>query len=329
MTLNRVSRRKKRPSRRTKRNGGGWSELGKGNFNQIAVSPGNQVHVPFSGAGKDCTGNPNSIRDGYIAHYNHTGLPGLTGGAISGGAKHRGAKRRVLKRHRTHGGVDTKISNSITPKPFDFPNPNGAGGTVGAPGVPMHATTPQKGGRYGFFPEMGPLNSINGVGVSPAPFGRIPCETGTANSLNPNPHNIQHLSTAPLSPPFVSGKLMGGGASNFPIVNVGAADSMRYYAPNAGYRNDMITFKAPSAVPGLLIQAPFNAGAFNQACIKTGGSRRARRGGAQPIAMGAGTFTPVKISEIGTRFSFDGTNKGLPVRFGGRRRRTFKNKHNI
>jgi hypothetical protein len=177
---------------------------------------------------------------------------------------------------------------------------------------------------------MGPLNPVNGVGTTPGPFGRIPCETGTYNPLNPNPGDIQRLSTAPLTPPFVSGRLAGGGlpagtsyaasAANFPTVQVGQADSMRYYAPTAGYRNDFMTFPAPSAVPGLTIQTPYDAKAFNQACIKTGGSRRTRRrGGAMPVALDAGKFTPVTMGEIWTRKDFDGTSQGLPVKFGGKR----------
>jgi hypothetical protein len=208
------------------------------------------------------------------------------------------------------------------------------------------AAPPQKGGkrnrkvggRYGFFPGMGPLNPVNGVGTTPGPFGRIPCEVGTYNPLNPNPGDIQRLSTAPLTPPFVSGKLAGGGlpagtslaasSANFPVVRVGAVDSMRYYAPTAGYRNDFMTFQAPSPVPGLTIQTPYDAKAFNQACIKTGGSRKNRRGGAMPVALNAGTFTPVKMDEIWTRKDFDGSNNLLPVKFGGKRRtrRVLKNK---
>jgi hypothetical protein len=387
MTRHRVSKRKKRPARRTRRirrNGGGWSDLGKGTFNQIAVSPGNQVHVPFSGPGKDCTGNPHSIRPGYIADYSPKGLPGLSGGALSGGALSGGGKRRNKscggkRRNKTYGGMAMPpaasigpvsnpnllpVAGSVTPKPGDFPDTTGAGGTVAQPNVVMSmpgVPTPpgaaqmpkmpiaelsksadasnltQKGGRYGFFPGMGPLNPVNGVGVAPAPFGRIPCETGTYNPLNPNPNDIQRLSTAPLTPPFVTGKLMAGGASplgasplgalssaNFPVVRVGDADSMRYYAPTAGYRNDFMTFRAPSPVPGLTIQTPYDAKAFNQACIKTGGSRRNRnrkgKGGAQPVALDAGKFTPVTMNEPWTRRDFDGTNKGLPVKFGGKRR---------
>jgi hypothetical protein len=103
---------------------------------------------------------------------------------------------------------------------------------------------------------------------------------------------------------------------------------MRYYAPTAGYRNDFMTFQAPSPVPGLTIQTPYDAKAFNQACIKTGGSRKNRRGGAMPVALNAGTFTPVKMDEIWTRKDFDGSNNLLPVKFGGKRRtrRVLKNK---
>jgi hypothetical protein len=376
MTRHRVSKRKKRPARQTRRirrNGGGWSDLGKGTFNQIAVSPGNQIHVPFSGPGKDCTGNPHSIRPGYIADYSPKGLPGLSGG------KRRNKSCGGKRRNKTYGGMAMPpaasigpvsnpnllpVAGSVTPKPGDFPDTTGAGGTVAQPNVVMSmpgVPTPpgaaqmpkmpiaelsksadasnltQKGGRYGFFPGMGPLNPVNGVGVAPAPFGRIPCETGTYNPLNPNPNDIQRLSTAPLTPPFVTGKLMGGGASplgasplgalssaNFPVVRVGDADSMRYYAPTAGYRNDFMTFRAPSPVPGMTIQTPYDAKAFNQACIKTGGSRRNRKGkgkgGAQPVALDAGKFTPVTMNELWTRRDFDGTNKGLPVKFGGKRR---------
>ena len=93
-----------------------------------------------------------------------------------------------------------------------------------------------------------------------------------------------------------------------------------------------MTFRAPSPVPGLTIQTPYDAKAFNQACIKTGGSRKNRRsyrkGGAMPVALNAGTFTPVQMDEIWTRKDFDGSNKLLPVKFGGKRRtrRVLKNR---
>jgi len=374
-SLRRTRRDKRKDRRRNKRkDGGGWSDLPAGPFDKIAVNPGNQVHFPFTGPGKDCTGNPHSLRPGYIADYSAKGLPGFSGGG----------KRR---RNRRNGGAAVPfaasdvsygsvgpisnpnlppVSGSVTPKPGDFPNTTGTAGTVANPqGLPVIMSMPgvpppgmaqmpkmpiaelsksadaanlappaQKGGRYGFFPSMGPLNPVNGVGVAPAPFGRIPCEVGTYNPLNPDPNGIQTMSTAPLTPPFVTGKLAGGGlpagtglsasSANFPTVQVGQADSMRYYAPTAGYRNDFMTFRAPSPVPGLTIQTPYDAKAFNQACIKTGGGKRNRtqkkKGGALPVAMDAGKFTPVTMGEIWTRKDFDGSNKLLPVKFGGKRR---------
>jgi hypothetical protein len=369
-------------NRRTKRksNGGGWSDLPKGTFNQIAVNPGNQIHFPFTGPGKDCTGNPHSIRPGWIYDYSSKGLPGLSGGKRRNKNRKSRGGAAMPAAASTHFGSSLPgpvtnpnlppVSGGVTPKPGYLPDTTGAGGTVAQPNVVMSmpgvpvagqplmpkmpiaelsksadaanlAPPPQqKGGRYGFFPQMGPLNPMNGVGTSPAPFGRIPCETGSYNPLNPNPNDIQRLSTAPLTPPYVTGRLAGGGpaptnvgssgysAANFPTVEVGRADSMRYYAPTAGYRNDFMTFRAPSAVPGLTIQTPYDAKAFNQACIKTGGSRKNRRGGALPVALNAGTFTPVTIDEVWTRKDFDGTNNLLPVKFGGKRRtrRVLKNK---
>jgi hypothetical protein len=193
---------------------------------------------------------------------------------------------------------------------------------------------------------MGPLNPANGVGTTPGPFGRIPCEAGTYNPLNPNPDNIQRLITAPLTPPYVTmppmntmrgggsnmaGSPVDGGSSysvaNFPTVQVGAADSMRYYAPTAGYSHAFQTFKAPSPVPALMLNTQYDARAFNQACIKTGGSRKRRtrrmhrtRGGA-PVASGAENFAPVTMSQVGSRYDFDGSRKGLPVKFGGSRKK--------
>lgn len=380
----------RRKSYRRKTNGGGWSDLPKGSFNQIAVNPGNQIHFPYSGPGKDCTGNPHSIRPGYIFDYSAKGLPGLSGGkrknrkSYGGAAMPPAASIGFISEPITNPNLPP-VSGSVTPKPGDFPDTTGVGGTVAQPNVVMSmpgvptppgaAQMPKmpiaelsrsadaanldapkqsggrrkrsmrksiKGGRYGFFPGMGPLNPINGVGTTPAPFGRIPCETGTYNPLNPNPGDIQRLSTAPLTPPFVSGKLAGGAAipagsglsassANFPTVQVGQVDAMRYYAPTAGYRNDFMTFRAPSPVPGLTIQTPYDAKAFNQACIKTGGSRKNKKGGALPVALDAGKFTPVTMGEIWTRKDFDGSNGLLPVKFGGKRRtrRVTKNKRKM
>ena len=355
------SRRQKRHSR-TRVRGAGYMD----GPDWIKGAPGNLIHNSYSGPQKsfspltDCTGNPMSHRTGFIPSGTDMsvrgGLPGMRGG----------------KRRRKRGGAamphmatldsfqDRPVYGSITPPPTSFPDRTGAGtqqpviaapsGGVIPPGAQMPGVSSQvvppiqKGGRYGMFPSMGPLNALNGVGTTPGPFGRIPCEAGTYNPLNPNPDNIQRLTTAPLTPPYVTmppmntmrgggsnmaGSPVDGGSSysvaNFPVVQVGAADSMRYYAPTAGYSHAFQTFKAPSPVPALMLNTQYDARAFNQACIKTGGSRRTRRtrrtrGGA-PVAFDAGKFAPITMSQVESRYDFDGSRKGLPVKFGGSRKK--------
>jgi len=367
--------------RRTKRraNGGGWSDFlptsapgTTASFNEIAVSPGYQKHWQYTGEGKDCTGNPTSMRPGYIAGYSPKGLPGMGGGS-------RGKRNKKAWKKRGGAAIPPAattdplpgpvtnpnlppVSGGVTPKAGYFPDTTGVGGTVAnpdnrsvvmsMPGVPVGgqplmpkvaldpsanpanlAAPKQAGGRYGFFPGMSLPTGV--MGVSPPPFGRIPCEVGTYNPLNPNPNDIQRLSTAPLTPPFVTKPFSGGAnvpagtdfsasRANFPVYQVGQADAMRLYTPTAGYRNDFATLRAPSAVPGFTVQTPYPAGAFNQACVKTGGSRKNKnkknKGGAAPVAFDAGKFTPVTINEVWTRKDFDNSSKGLPVKFGGKRK---------
>ena len=281
----------RRKSRVGRKRGGGWSEGP--NF----VNPGNLVHNQYTGPGKDCAGVPERYG---MATVTPKGLPGLSGG-----------KRHILRKKKGGQLVVANpdmppTSGSITPLPGTFPNPNGYSGSVSAPGVPPKPA--QMGGRYGFFPAMGPLNPENGVGTSPAPFGRIPCESGTTNPLNPNPNDIQTLTTAPSVPPYVT---MKGGAG-FPVVNVGAADSMRYYAPTAGYSHKFETYSAPSPVPGLMLNTPYDAKEFNRACLTTSGGGN--------VGFDAGKFMPLKMNEITTRSDFDGTKGLLPMKYGGKRK---------
>jgi hypothetical protein len=264
------------------------------------------------------------------------------------------------------------VNGSITYPPSTFPKLDGTAGAIGdaqvvnAPSggpIPPGAVMPdasnqlvppkQTGGRYGMFPGMGPLNALNGIGTTPGPFGRIPCEAGTYNPLNPNPDNVQGLTTAPFTPPYVTMPPMNtmrgmrGGAdmnmsgapvqpgmgsdfsrANFPMVSVGQADSMRYYAPTAGYGHDFQTFKAPSPVPALMLNTQYDARAFNPACIKTGGRRthkkrkqnRRFRGG-DPVALDAGSFRSLQPGEADSRYDFDFTKKALPSQSAGSRRK--------
>jgi len=149
----------------------------------------------------------------------------------------------------------------------------------------------QQGGRYGAFPDLGPLNMSNGVGTIGSPFLRVGCEAGTTDALNANPGGIQSATTAVLASPagwtpfaMKGGKRSGGkrrgrsqkkrsggqtgGASLAGGVSVGEMDSMRYYAPTAGYSNWPMT-PAVANNPGVLMQSGYPAGHFNQACISS------------------------------------------------------------
>jgi hypothetical protein len=229
------------PSRRNRKNGGGWG------VGPDYISPGNLVNHAYAGAGKDCAGIP--MRSGYMDMYSKEGLPGFQGG-------NRNAHRRRSKRI--------------------------------------------QGGRYEVTP--GAYLPANGIGASSPSFvSRLACES-SRTAVPPMQGGMQ------MNPASYESS---GSASNVPSVQVGASDSMKYEAPNAGYTNDFTTFRA-GAVPGFTVQTPYNAGSFNQACLKTGGSHQMRDAAYAPV-----TF---QMSQVGNRSAFDGTTGGLPVKFGGLRK---------
>ena len=340
------------------------------------VSPGDLVYNSYSGPQtdfsplKDCTGNPMSHRTGWISPGSDMsfrgGLPGMRGGKR--GRKRGGAAMPPPATMADLGDYTSRpVYSSVPPLPRDFPNPGGIAGSVGdakvvasqpgnppptgavmAAGASSQLVPPKQtgGALFGIFPEAGPLNGESGIGTSPAPFGRLPCETGTRNLLNLNPGNVQGLTTASPTPPYfrmppmntmrggdmnLSGApiQLGSGAdfsrANFPMVDVGSRDAMRYYAPTAGYGHDFQTFKAPSPVPALMLNTGYDARAFNPACIKTGGSRkngknkRRFRGGS--FAADAAPYSSFKWSEAETRRDFDGSNKALPCQAAGSRKK--------
>jgi len=265
------------------------------------VSAGNPVYQAYSGAGKDCASN-SFERPGFISNYTGRGVPGMSGGS----------------RRKSRGGYVP----AVAPLPGYFPDTTGVGGTVAhpgpsAPGVPAHAAvspnpnTPadvgvkQTGGRY--ESNVGsPLDPVHAIGMSGyAPISSIDCERGTSNPLNPNPAGIQQLTTLP----------QRGGAAP-PTVAVGAADSMRIYAPTAGYSHGFQTFNGPSsAVGGLMLNTPYDARAFNQACNKTGGGA---------VADGAAAYSSLDAKDITGRGGFDGSKGLLPMKYGGTRRKSRK-----
>ena len=184
--------------------------------------------------------------------------------------------------------------------PLDLPSYTS--GSVGAPGVANHAANdvqasqvagqtagtqpaaqPQKGGRYESNP--GALLSGSAIGMnSYSPVHQIGCERGTTNSLN-----------------------MRGGAT----------DSMRIYAPVAGYGHGFETYPGTNAVGGLMMNMPYDARAANPACSKTGGGH---------VAANAAPLSALQEGQMTGRMAFDGSKGLLPMKYGGKRR-THKRKH--
>lgn len=275
------------PKHRKSRGGGFTTQLSN------MINPGNPVFQQYDGAGKDCAGEV--VRPGYMDMYSSKGLPGLSGG------------RRHSRRQRHSGGtalVPAYVENYGVSAPGVVP--------ITAPAPAPDAPTPdapapaQKGGRYEVTP--GFYNSAAIGASSYAPIGRIPCEaSATAVPTRGGKRSSRRRRTR--------GKTRGG-------VNMGEVGSMAYNAPTAGYRNDFQAFPSGGAVPGLMLQVPYDARAGNPACGTTGGKRSKRRvrfnGGS--LADNAAPVAALTVDQVQTRADFDGSNKGLPVKFGGARR---------
>ena len=130
----------------------------------------------------------------------------------------------------------------------------GYSGPAGLPGLSGGRRRRQSGGRYGFdlsyqvTPSGGPANG----GIPNVQ--RIACEGSTPNPLNPGPH------TPSTEPPVQGGGALGGIGS----------PNLAYYAPTAGYGNTASSWVSSVGAP-VQIQVPYEARAWNPACLKTGG----------------------------------------------------------
>ena len=280
----RMSKKMRRRSHKKRRqSGGGYTDV-----LNLSISPGNQVHQQYTGPGKDCPGSP--LPPGYMSGIGsmNGGLPGLNqagGGQVQGVSVADGsvpspasgfpfARELAPRPPLYHGGRRMRLSKKQKKLLLKQQKQ-------------QKQQQKQQGGRYGSFPDMGPLNPTNGVGTIGSPFLRVGCEAGTTNLLNPNPGGIQSATTAVTASPagwtefaLTGGKrrarktqkkrLRGqtGGASLAGGVSVGEMDSMRYYAPTAGYSNWPMT-PAVGGNPGVMMQTGYPAGHFNEACMKT------------------------------------------------------------
>lgn len=134
----------------------------------------------------------------------------------------------------------------------------------------------QKGGRYGFVDPSGMPPSTPFQGGL-APMTRIACESSTPNPLNPGPHtpSTQPTGASTDPKPFV---MAGGAVTGIPATSgmTGTADAAAYYAPTAGFERVPSGWVGSTGAPSL-IEIPYEAKAWNPACLKTAGGGRKQR----------------------------------------------------
>lgn len=168
-----------------------------------------------------------------------------------------------------YGQVNTPIGDCRAASPPGFISPPYP--QRGLPGLSGGKRRTMKGGRYGFdLANPVPGAAAPWAGGIP-PVQRIACEGSTPNPLNPGPHTPSTAPPAPSGNSFLKGgrrsrRQRGGGLGT---------DNLAYYAPTAGYENGPSRWTDSVGAP-VLLQKPYDAQAWNPACIKTGGRRRNR-----------------------------------------------------
>ena len=314
-TTKRRSRKVSKRSRRSQKSqksqksqrGGGYSET-----LSNSIYPGQQIHTAYGGPGYDCAGT--ATRPGALSGIgmleNPGGLAGLSpsllrgGGSqlgsggtvvnnngipINGGRRRRYRRKQQQQQQQQQGGTVLGVAVDDGSYPGTPASGTPARDIVQEGAVPanVNAARAQSGGRYGM--EGSPLDPVRGVGMSGyAPIGRVACEAGTTDALNPD-MALQTMTTNRMTygvPGFTP--VMRGGRSihkqrRLPVhkrtqkkkskrqsggVVVGQVDAMRYYAPTAGYSNSPMVPMVQNN-PGILMQTGYPAGHFNQACLKT------------------------------------------------------------
>lgn len=243
-TVRQSRRRDRTRSRRNRRSvrGGGYDDNPK-NF----VSPGYVIHAPYTGSGKDCAPTPVAA----TSHVNPSeymgprgGLPGL---AMTGGRW-------------GFGGPDTWTV---------APNADGAAFGQFAK-IPCEPTDPRTVG----------LDDMNAVKAASMGAHNLPL--AEAVKAFPPPYGMKGgAAQGTIGEPAPAGLTAGQSVSPSSGMEgryyPGDSDTRAYYAPTAGYSNMPMTPPVTNN-PGILVQPPYDARSYNQACIKTaGGSRRNRR----------------------------------------------------
>lgn len=241
-------------NRRTrKQRGAGWAFTGE---TLAGVNNYGQINTPIG----DCRA---ATPPGFIAPpYNGRGLPGMAGG-----------------RRRNNDGVEAAEGSDMIMND--------------ANDVMDQEMNVQAGGRYTFdLSSPVPDAAAPWAGGIP-PVQRIACEGSTPNPLNAGPHTPSTAPPAPSGTDFFTknGVMSGAGRRNRKNRKNRrgtrrqrggglGTDNLAYYAPTAGYANvPSLGAGAPerfvdSVGAPVLLQKPYDAQAWNPACVKTGGRRR-------------------------------------------------------
>lgn len=219
--------------------GGGWDD----NPSKF-VSPGYVVHAAYSGQGKDCTPTPVQTTSRINpAEYSGSrgGLPGMSGGRWGFGSP-----ETWTVASNGNGAAFAQYAD----KPCEPTDPR----TVG-----LDDLNKLKADSFGASNLALPV----AVKAFPPPYG---AKGGAAAGLMGEP------APAGLTPGQTSSPSSGMEGRYYP----GDSDTRAYYAPTAGYSNVPMN---PVVVnnPGIMIQPPYDARSYNQACIKTGGRRTGGR----------------------------------------------------
>ena len=172
-----------------------------------------------------------------------------------------------------YGQINTPIGDCRATSPPGFISPPYA--QKGLPGLSGGKRRTMKGGRYGFdLANPVPGAAAPWAGGIP-PVQRIACEGSTPNPLNPGPHTPSTAPPAPSGNSFLTFPLSGGRRKRQGGGGLGT-DNLAYYAPTAGYDNQASRWTDSVGAP-VLLQKPYDAQAWNPACVKTGGKRKNSR----------------------------------------------------
>ena len=169
------------------------------------------------------------------------------GGGFGTGPAYVSPGNLVIQQNPQGGGPD--CLSAVRPGTLPQSSYGGLPGLSGPSGL-----FSMRGGRYGISLMDSVLDPSRGIVGGIPQAVRIPCESGSQNTLNLRGGRRRR------------GK-RGGGA--FPVIEVGkAADMATYHAPTAGYSNQM---GVGGNVP-LMLQVPYAA----KSCV-SGGTRRRRK----------------------------------------------------